>query len=179
MPRDGALRRCVAAWDAAERVLLGGLAAGMVILAALQIVLRTFFRTGLSWIEPLLGIGLLWLTMLGALAATGLRKHISMDLVSHLLPPRPRAAAAALVQLFAAFLCARLALAAHAFIGLQRETETSTLLGAPVWVYTWVVPVAFALLALRFVLHAALSAAQAAGRTAPAARADAGRDGAA
>lgn len=167
MPRDGALRRCVAAWDAAERALLGVLAAGMVFLAALQIVLRTAFRTGLPWIEPLLGIGLLWLTMLGALAATGLRKHISMDLVSHLLPPRPRAGVAAAVHLFAAFICGRLAWAAHAFIGLQRETETSTLLGAPVWVYTWVVPVVFGLLALRFILHAALAAARAAGRAEP------------
>ena len=167
MPRDGALRRCVAAWDAAERALLGGLAAGMVILAALQIVLRTFFRTGLPWIEPLLGIGLLWLTMLGALAATGQLKHISMDLVSHLLPRRPRAGVAAVVQLFAAVICGRLACAAHAFIGLQRETETSSLLGAPVWAYTWIVPVVFGLLALRFALHAALAAAVAAGRTPP------------
>ncbi len=164
MPRDGALRRCADAWDAAERVLLGGLAAGMVILAALQIVLRTFFRTGIPWIDPLLGIGLLWLTMLGALAATGLRKHISMDLVSHLLPPRPRAGVAAAVQLFAAVVCARLAWSAHAFIGLQRETETSELLGAPVWVYTWVVPVCFGLCTLRFVIQAALSVAEAARR---------------
>lgn len=162
MPPDGALRRCVTAWDAAERTLLGVLAAGMVVLAALQIVLRTFFRTGIPWIEPLLGIGLLWLTMLGALAATGQLKHISMDLVSHLLPRRPRAGVAAAVRLFAAIVCGRLAWAATGFIELQRETETSTLLGAPVWVYTWVVPVAFGLLSLRFLLHAGLAAAEAA-----------------
>ncbi|OQW98029.1 MAG: hypothetical protein BWK77_00205 [Verrucomicrobia bacterium A1] len=175
MPPEGALHRCVTAWDAAERALLGGLAAGMVILAALQIVLRTFFRTGIPWIEPLLGIGLLWLTMLGALAATGQLKHISMDLVSHLLPRRPRAGVAAAVQVFAAIVCGRLAWAAYEFIQLQRETETSSLLGAPVWVYTWVVPVAFGLLALRFLLHAGLAAAEAARKTPPApARAEEG-----
>lgn len=167
MPRDDILRRGVTAWDAAERALLGGLAAGMVILAALQIVLRTFFRTGIPWIEPLLGIGLLWLTMLGALAATGQLKHISMDLVSHLLPRRSRAGLAAAVQIFAAVVCGRLAWAAQGFIRLQRETETSTLLGAPVWVYTWIVPVAFGLLALRFLLHAGLAAAAAAQKTPP------------
>lgn len=159
MRHDGALRRCVAAWDAAERAVLGSLAAGMVILAALQIVLRTFFRTGLPWIQPLLGIGLLWLTLLGALAATGQKKHISMDLLSHLLPARPRAGVAAAVNLFAAIVCGRLAWAAHGFIGLQRATGTSKLLGAPVWVYTWVIPVVFGLLTLRFALHATLAAA--------------------
>ena len=168
MPREVFFRRCVIAWDAAERFLLGALAGGMVLLAVLQIILRTAFHTGLSWIEPLLGIGLLWLTMLGALAATGQGKHISMDLVSHLLPARPRAVVAVVLNLFSAVICGRLAWAAHGFIGLQRETETATLLGAPVWVYTWMVPIGFGLLALRFGLHAGLRATEA-GRARPAA----------
>ncbi|MBU1693255.1 MAG: TRAP transporter small permease subunit, partial [Verrucomicrobia bacterium] len=80
--------------DVAAAVETAGLAllvSGMVLLAAAQILLRNFFQTGFLWAEPLLGMGLLWLTMLGALAATGARRHIVIDLVGHFCPPRLRA----------------------------------------------------------------------------------------
>ena len=161
MPRDVVerLRRAAAAWDAAERVVLGALAAGMVILAATQIVLRNFFRTGLPWAEPLLNQSLLWLTMLGALAATGQRKHITMDLASHVLPPRAAAAVRAATNLFAAVLCAVLAKAGWHYVAVQREMESGGLLGVPLWVFPAVIPVVFALLAGRFALQTVVAAA--------------------
>lgn len=155
----GAFRRCAAAWDAAERALLGGLAAAMVAMAALQIVLRVGFRSGLPWIEPLLGVGLLWLTMLGALAATGLHKHISMDLLSHVLPPRARPWITAAAFGFAAVLCGRLAWISFGFVQLQMEMDDAVILGAPVWMYALVLPVVFAMMSLRFALHAGMAAA--------------------
>lgn len=161
MPRDvvGRLQRAAAAWDAAERVVLGTLAAGMVILAATQIVLRNFFRTGLPWAEPLLNQSLLWLTMFGALAATGQRKHITMDLASHVLPPRAAAAVRAATNLFAAALCAALTKAGWHYVAVQREMDPGGLLGVPQWVFPAVIPLVFALLAWRFALQTVVAAA--------------------
>lgn len=100
--------RCGRLWtDRIERSLLTLLVTGMVFLAALQIVLRNFWKTGLPWAEPLLGMALLWLTMLGALAATGLGRHLAIDLVAALVPHRARAWIARVTSLFAVVVAIR------------------------------------------------------------------------
>jgi TRAP-type C4-dicarboxylate transport system permease small subunit len=157
-------QRIAAAWNTAEQWILGGLAAGMVLLAAVQIVLRDVFHTGLRSAETCLGAGLLWVTMLGALAATGARKHITIDIVSPFLPPRAKAVCLALADLFASGVCAWLARAAVRYVALQRSTETAALLpGVPAWAPFVIIPVCLGLMAWRFALHAALNAALAAG----------------
>ena len=64
-------------------------------------------------------MGLLWLTMLGALAATGDRRHIVIDLVGHFCPPRFRAAAARVTALFAAVVCGLLTLPRRTIAGFS------------------------------------------------------------
>ncbi|MBP7829352.1 MAG: TRAP transporter small permease [Kiritimatiellae bacterium] len=156
MPRKlaHAWERAGAAIAAAETVLLAVLVAGMVLLAAAQILLRNFMQAGFLWADPLLGMGLLWLTMLGALAATGARRHIVIDLVGHFAPPRLRRAIGRLTALFAAVVCGFLAVAAARFCLFQKEMETNVILQVPVWVYYLIIPVAFGLMALRFALQA-------------------------
>lgn len=141
-------------FDAMERAGLAVLAAAMVILALLQIVLRSVFGTGWPWIEPALGILLLWTALAGAVAATGRRRHIAMDLLSHLLPPRAATALRVPVNLVAAFICGALSAASVGFIRLQSETETGRLFGLPVWWASCAMPAAFGLMSLRFLLHA-------------------------
>ena len=63
-------------------VLLVALLSAMIILAALQIVLRNFFEAGIVWIDPLLRVGVLWLGLVGATVATRHNKHIRIDLLS-------------------------------------------------------------------------------------------------
>ena len=152
------------AWNAIEQSALALLVMGIVVLAAAQIILRNFFKTGLPWSEPVLGLSLLWLTLLGALAATGAGRHISIDLASHLFPPRARRAAAALVNLFAAVVCGFLAHAAIRFCAFQREMATPGALGVPAWKLYLVAPVCFALMALRFAAKAERDAAGGMGR---------------
>ncbi len=145
-----------------ERAGLAGLAAAMVILALLQIALRAIWGTGWPWIEPVLGILLLWTALAGAVAATGQRRHIAMDLLSHLLPSRAATALRVPANLVAAVLCGALTVAALRFIRLQSETETGRLFGWPVWWASIAIPAALALMSLRFLVHAALAARQAA-----------------
>ena len=152
--------RLVRRWmDRIERVLLAVLVTGMVGLAALQILLRNVWQTGLNWAEPLLGMALLWLTMLGALAAAGLGRHLSIDLAAALLPRRGSAGLARATSLFAAVVCGLLAWAAGRYVGFQREMDITMLLGAPVWKHYMVIPVVFWLMAFRFVVRALIPVA--------------------
>ena len=148
------LRRAAALLTGVEQAVLGALLAAMVILAALQILLRNCFATGLAWVDPFLGAAMLWLTMLGALAATGQRKHITVDLLSHLLPAQPRRIATALTDLFAATVCACLGIASARYVLIQRDMGGTAFLGIPGWIPQLIMPVGFALMVARFLAGA-------------------------
>lgn len=113
--------------DRLERSILAALVAGMVGLAALQILMRNVFQSGWSWAGDLLGMALLWLTMLGALAATGLGRHLSIDLAAALLPRRWASGLARTIFLIFAVICGLLAwmyiqplLAQKPYVGMLR-----------------------------------------------------------
>ena len=166
-----ALKRLVALWDVIEEGALAILVGGMVILSATQIILRNFFGTGLPWVEPLLGTSVLWITMFGALAATGARKHISIDLVAHFLPARAGAAVAAVTRVFAAIVCGFLVYSSGRYVMFLKETSETAFLKVPTWSAYMVMPVVFGFIAVRFLLQASISATNAvhpgAGRASP------------
>jgi TRAP-type C4-dicarboxylate transport system permease small subunit len=141
-------------WRVVEQTVLAVLVSGMVFLAATQIILRNFFGTGLSWAEPILGVALLWLTMIGALVATGARKHINIDLFSQLLSERRRWLVVVPVDLFAAVICTLLGLAAIRYVGLQQELEPALILNIPLWQYYKIIPVCLFLMSFRFAVQA-------------------------
>lgn len=143
-------RRVCDGLDRLERGLLTLLMTGMVALAAAQILLRNIWQTGFQWAEPLLGMGLLWLTMLGALAATGLKRHIAIDLASALMPRTCADWVSRAIALVAAIACGILAWAAGRYVGFQRGMATGELLGLAQWTYFLIIPVTFWLMAIRF-----------------------------
>ena len=127
----------------------------MILLAVLQIFMRTLFDSGLVWADPLLRHFVLWAGMLGAALATKYGKHITIDIFSHFLPDRVSLWLNLLLNLFAAVVCGFLTWAAILFIrneiayGGGRE-----LVGIPVWVFNLIFPFAFALMAGRFLTKA-------------------------
>ena len=170
------LERAADVWNVCERTVLAVLTITMVFVAALQIVLRNFFHMGIPWAGPMLGAALLWMTMIGALAATGGRQHITMDLLSHFLPPRVREATRVLTNLFAAAVCGLLSVAAVRYVLFQREMGGVAAPGVPQWTIYTIVPACMALLAFRFALQAVCSAARAATGRMPAEEPPAGAD---
>ncbi len=149
--------RAVSRWvDRIERVVLAVLVTGMVALAAVQILLRNVWHSGLPWAEALLGMALLWLTLLGALAAAGLGRHLSIDLAAALLPRRFAGWIGRATSLFAAVVCIMLAWAAGRYVGFQRELDMGAVLGCPLWKHYLVLPAAFWLMALRFAVRVAV-----------------------
>ena len=144
---------------AVERTVLAVLVAGMVLLSAAQVLMRNVWHTGWPWVEPLMGMALLWMAMLGALAATGRGRHIAIDLASALLPRALAAQAARVSSVAAAVVCGILAYASWRYVSFLADMETNPLLGIPQWKYYGVIPAAFGLMALRFAVRAFVPAA--------------------
>ena len=85
-----------------EDSLLVGLLALMIILAAAQIVLRNVLGSSFGSSDQLLRILVLWVGLLGAVAASRDDKQINIDMLSRLLPVRARLGVRFLVNLFTA-----------------------------------------------------------------------------
>lgn len=136
-----------------ENLLLAVLFGGMILLAAGQILLRNVFSEGFAWADPLLRILVLWVGMLGAVAASREDKHITIDIFSRFLPPRARHGVAIVVSLFTVVVCTLLAW--HSFRFVQDEYAYSDVVvaGLPIWVWESILPLGFALIAWRYVIQ--------------------------
>jgi len=140
-----------AAEDGALVLLLGS----MVIIAVLQIVLRQFFDSGIGWADELIKIIVLWLAMVGSIAAARDNRHIRIDVLSHVLPLKLVALTRVLVDLFAAGVCAVIAWQAWRYLQLEIEWQETVLIDTPAWTVHAIVPLAFLLISYRFLVSSA------------------------
>ena len=131
-------------------VILGGL----ILLGAAQIVLRNFFSIGFAWGDGLARLAVLWLGLLGALAASRDGRHITMGALARVLPPPLRKAAGVAADGFGAAVSGALAWAAWVFVGDSREFGDTLLGDLPAWWFQSIMPVAFALIAWQFLVQA-------------------------
>lgn len=132
--------------NAALVILLGS----MVLLGVGQILLREIFETGIFWADELIKLIVLWLAMIGSIAATRDNRHIRIDALSHLLPDNAVTAVRVLVDVFAAVVCAVIAWQAWRYLQVEIEFEDTVLIDTPAWLAHGVLPLAFALVSYRF-----------------------------
>jgi len=125
----------------------------MVLLAPLQIFLRNFFDASITWGDPLLRVLVLWVGMLGALAATRGRRQISIDVFSQFAGERVQSGVGVVTSLFTAAVSAIVAYHAARFVASEIEYETTAFAGVPAWTCEIVIPIAFGLIALRYALY--------------------------
>jgi TRAP-type C4-dicarboxylate transport system permease small subunit len=126
----------------------------MIVLALSQIVMRNIFGSGIEWSDPTLRVLVLWLSLLGAIAATKQNKHITIDIVSRLLPRTGRLIAFVVTQLFSAIICAIISYHAAGFVKMEYEDQVSAFSGVPAWLCELIIPVGFGVMALRFLIKA-------------------------
>lgn len=126
---------------------------GMMILAVGQIVLREVFSTGFVWADELVKLMLLWLAMVGSIAASRDDRHIRIDALSHLFPPLAIRITRLIVDTFAAAVCAVIAWHAYRYVRLiDIEFGETILIDTPAWIAHAIVPLAFLLISYRFVV---------------------------
>ena len=145
-------RRLLKWTHAVEDGLLALMVTAMIILAVTQIGLRNLFDSGIVWIDPLLRTLVLWLGLMGAMAATRDDNHIRIDILSRLLPPTARRWSRAAGDLFAAIVCGLFAYHSGRFLVMDYQDEIIAFGDLPAWVAELILPLGFGVMALRFTL---------------------------
>jgi len=153
--RVSLLLRCQVAIHRVEDFVLALLLTVMILLASAQIFLRNFFDSSFSWGDPLLRILVLWVGLLGALAASRGNRQITVDVLTRLMQGRAKSASRAVASVFTAAVCGLLAYHAGRFVAMEYQQGTPAVAGFPAWLFELVMPFAFGLICVRFALQAA------------------------
>mgnify|MGYP001813454818 FL=1 len=124
----------------------------MILLAALQILLRNGFSSGISWADPALRLSVLWIAMLGAMAASGAGRHIHIDVLSHYLPQRARSVNRIITNSFSGLICGVLAWQAGRLVYYEWQDGTTLFGGFPTWAGALILPIGFAIMSCKFAL---------------------------
>jgi TRAP-type C4-dicarboxylate transport system permease small subunit len=135
-----------------EDLLLALLLTAMVLLATGQILLRNLWDDAFAWGDPALRLLVLWLTLLGAMAATRDRNHIRIDLLTRYLPATFARMAQRLTDAFTALVCGLLAWHAGRFVIFEYEAGSRFLDLLPIWPFQLIMPLGFAVIALRLLI---------------------------
>lgn len=133
-----------------EEAFLCLLLSAMIILACVQIFFRFFFSGGFAWADPLLRYLVIWAGLFGAAVATKNGKHISIDILSHLLPDRFKPWLQVVLNFISAGVCCMLTYAAVNFVRDEALYGGRGLLHIPSWALNLVFPIAFGFISLRF-----------------------------
>ena len=147
LPAEGRLPGIV---NRLENIVLSTILVAMILLACSQIFLRTFFASGLLWADPLLRYLVLWSGLLGAVAATGQGKHIALDIFGEKIPPAITPWLALLTHIFCCLVSSGLTWAAIIFIKGELEFSSAGPLSLPLWFWNVIFPLAFLLMAVKY-----------------------------
>jgi len=148
------LGRLEEAGTAVETIMLVSMLTAMMLVAVGQIVMREVFGTGFGWADELVRLMVLWLALVGSIAACRENRHIRIDALSHVLPDLAVNLIRILVDLFAAFICGVIAFQAWRYLQIEIEYEDTVLVDTPAWVAHSIMPAAFVLIAYRFLIGA-------------------------
>jgi len=138
----------------AEDALLFLILIGMILLAGTQIFLRNLLDTSLFWGDEMLRLMVLWLAVAGGLAASRLDKHISIAVIDRFLPATAKLVTRIIIDLFTAALCALFAWQSARFVYSSYEFGDTVMRDVPAWAAQVIMPIGFALMALRHLVLA-------------------------
>jgi TRAP-type C4-dicarboxylate transport system permease small subunit len=122
----------------------------MILLAGYDILARTLFGGGVSWIPPLLRVMVLWIGLLGALLATRSREHISIDLINRLGGPVLKKVSSVMTLIFASVVSGIVAWHSGKYVQMALEFGDMAFDDVPAWPLQRIIPISFGLMALRF-----------------------------
>lgn len=137
-----------------EDALVVLLLAAMVVLAGAQIVLREVFHSAIVWADPVLRVGVLWVGMIGAMVATRNDKQIGVDIVSRFLSGPWQSRVRVVTDIFTSVVAGVVAWSAFRLMAEDRAAGGMTIGSVPVWICEAILPVAFAVISLRYLMFA-------------------------
>jgi TRAP-type C4-dicarboxylate transport system permease small subunit len=126
-------------------------------LAALQVILRGVFQTGILWGDVAARQLVLWVGFFGAYLATRENRHFRIDVLTRFLPIRLRLWFNGVSDLFAAVICYLLLRASITFVDVGIDPDATAFLRIPQWAVAMIVPVGFALVMVQFAMRMVVS----------------------
>lgn len=135
-----------------ETALMSVLLLGVILLEALQIVLRNFFSYSIYWADGFIRLCVLWLAVIGGVAASREGRHLAIGVVSRYFPRSWHRPSAITANAFACLVSAILAWHATRFVVDTWRFGDSVLGDLPAWPFQAVMPVGFALISWRFLV---------------------------
>ncbi len=121
----------------------------MIMLAGGQIIARNFFDSGFAWGEPTLRVLVLWVALLGAMAATRDEHHISIDILSRLLKPQYLRYTTSISTLFTAAVCGLITWYSARFVYMEWQDGGLLFGTVPAWLSEIIIPFGFAMITIR------------------------------
>jgi len=132
-----------------EITLVVLLVASLVVLGTIQIVMRNVMHSGLLWADPFMRHAVLYLGAFGATLAAARMNHITVDVVSRVLPAGLKPARRVVVYGATALASYLLAISAARLVIDERSYAEVAFLGIQTWVLQLVLPVSFAVITYR------------------------------
>ena len=125
------------------------LVASLVVLGTTQIVMRNVMHSGLLWADPFMRHAVLYLGAVGATLAAARMNHITVDVVSRVMPARLKPARRMVVYGATAIASYLLAISAVRLVLDERNYGEVAFLGIRTWVLELILPAAFFLITYR------------------------------
>lgn len=137
-----------------EKYFLSLMLLTMLFLSFIQVVLRDFFNSGLSWSDVLVRYMVLWIGFMGASLATKDDRHLRIDALNKALPKK----VIPLVELFVYFGCIVVGCflfdAAYQFVLSEQEGGKMLFSGAiPAWYFLVIMPFGFGMITFRYFIR--------------------------
>jgi TRAP-type C4-dicarboxylate transport system permease small subunit len=99
----------------------------MVGIMVLEVIMRYIFNNSIIWVQEFVIMIFIWITMLGASAASMTKTHVTITTFSQKLPPRWKTALQVLVSLVIIAVLIYLLQTLPATIAIQNKTKTSSM----------------------------------------------------
>jgi TRAP-type C4-dicarboxylate transport system permease small subunit len=151
-----ALDKLERAGESAETAAIVVIFTAMVLVAVFQIVNRELLGStfAIPWAHEFARYCVLWLAMVGAIAACRENKHIRIDAISHVVSGTVAAWIRVVVDTFAALVCFAVGWQSWLLVHEQLSWGEFVIGAVPLWLAHALVPLAFFLMAYRFAVRA-------------------------
>jgi TRAP-type C4-dicarboxylate transport system permease small subunit len=140
-----------------EDGILVGLLLLMILLAVAQIFLRNFLGIGIVWADILVRILVLWLGLVGAMAASRKGDHIKIDFISKYLKTKLSWIVKAITDFFTAVVCVTVLFYSIKFIRFEYMDGIVAFGRIPVWFCQTIIPFSFMVMSLRYFVRTILN----------------------
>lgn len=127
----------------------------MILVAVFQIVNRQLLGSmfAIPWADELVRFIVLWLAMVGSIAACRDNKHIRIDAITHVLSGAIVSWIKIVVDIFAAAVCAMIGWQAFRLVREEMSWGDFVMGDVPLWLAHAVVPLAFFLISYQFLVR--------------------------